>query len=49
MFIWFLLWFSYRWNVFEFPPLFVTNLPLCTMQEKDYTIIMTIYCDFEEF
>ena len=32
----------------NFPFGFVTILTLCTMQEKNYTFIMTIYCDLEE-
>ena len=32
----------------NFPFVFVTILTLCTMQEKNYTFIITIYCDLEE-
>ena len=32
----------------NFPYFFVTILTLCIMQEKNYTFIMTIYCNFVE-
>ena len=34
------------WN---FPYFFVTILSLCIMHEKNYTFIMTIYCDYLNF
>ena len=32
----------------NFPFFFVTILTLCSMQEKNYTFMMTIDCNFEE-
>ena len=32
----------------NFPFFFVTICTFCTMQEKNYTFMMIIYCDFEE-
>ena len=32
----------------NFPFFVVTILTLCTTQEKNYTFMMTIYCDFKK-
>ena len=32
----------------EFFHLFIQNLMSCTVQEKNYTFVMTIYCDSVE-